>query len=196
MRIIAGACKGRVLKTITGPGYRPAMSIVRESLFSMLEARGVVWGGVRVLDLFAGSGSLGLEALSRGAQEAFFVEKDAKAAVCLNGNAKTLGVENRCRVVADDVVKVLARRPVHPYDIIFVDPPYGQSLLGPSLRNILRYSWLTDDGFLIAEVEKHLPLPEPKGLILETERLYGQTRIAVWINPDNTDALDNPEPEA
>lgn len=190
MRIISGACKGRVLKTVTGPGYRPAMSVVRESLFSMLEARGVVWGGVRILDLFAGSGSLGLEALSRGAQEAFFVEKDAKAAACLSGNARTLGVENRCRVVADDVVRVLARRPTQPYDIVFVDPPYAQPLFGPTLRNLVRFKWLSEEVFLIAEVEKHLPLPSPEGLILETERLYGQTRIAMWVRPNASEETE------
>ena len=81
MRIISGSCRGRVLQTVTGPGYRPAMGKVRESLFSMLEARGVVWGAVRFLDVFAGSGSLGFEALSRGAVFADFIEKDRKAAV-------------------------------------------------------------------------------------------------------------------
>ena len=87
MRIIAGACRGRTLHTVTGPGYRPAMGRVRESLFSMLEARGVVWGAVRVLDVFAGSGSLGFEALSRGARFADFIEKDHRAAECLRKNA-------------------------------------------------------------------------------------------------------------
>lgn len=180
MRIIAGACRGRVLKTVEGPGYRPAMSRVRESLFSILEARGVVWGGVRTLDLFAGSGSLGFEALSRGAAEAVFVEKDARAAACLADNARVLGVEDRCRIQAEDVLRVTARRPDDPFEIIFVDPPYGQSLLAPALRNLLRRNWLAEGGYLVAEVEKRLTLPRPAGLDLETERLYGQTRIALW----------------
>ncbi len=87
MKIIAGALKGRTLKTLTGPaGYRPAMGKVRESLFSLLEARGVIWAESIVLDLFAGSGSLAFEAVSRGAKKAYFVEKDAKASACIAQN--------------------------------------------------------------------------------------------------------------
>lgn len=182
MRIIAGAYKGRELRTVDGPGYRPAMGKVREALFSLLEARGVVWGATRVLDLFAGSGSLGFEAVSRGAPEAVFVEKDAKAAACLSKNAERLGCRERCRVLAEDVLRVTARRATQPFGVIFVDPPYGQSLFAPALKNLLRQGWLAEDGFLTAEVEKNLPLkPEAQaGLVLDTERMYGQTRILVW----------------
>lgn len=124
MRIIAGAYGGRLLKTVEGPGYRPAMSRVRESLFSMLSSRGVVWAGSRVLDLFAGSGSLAFEALSRGADEAWFVELNAKAAACIEKNATSLGIEpQRWRVLAEDITKVLGRRAAAPFDVVFIDPP-------------------------------------------------------------------------
>jgi len=186
LRIIAGSCRGRTLKTVSGPGYRPAMSKVRESLFSMLESRGVVWsGGIRVLDLFAGSGSLGFEALSRGAELAVFVETGQTAAACLSANARLLGLEDRCRILTEDARRVSARRPPDPFDVIFVDPPYGQDLLGPVMRNLLRLDWLATGGFLAAEVEKGLPLPPAPGLEMDTERRYGQTRIVLWTRlPD------------
>lgn len=183
MRIIAGACRGRTLHTVTGPGYRPAMGRVRESLFSMLEARGVVWGAVRVLDVFAGSGSLGFEALSRGAVFADFVEKDHNAAECLRKNAANLGLADRCAIHEEDALRVTARRPAQPCQLICIDPPYGADLFKPTLKNIMRQGWLADDGFLVAEVEKGLPLRADAqyDLRLEAERLYGNTRILVWV---------------
>ena len=173
MRIISGACRGRQLQTVSGPGYRPAMGKVRESLFSMLEARGVVWGAVRFLDVFAGSGSLGFEALSRG----------AVAAECLRKNATSLGLAERCAVHEDDALRVTARRPSAPYQIICVDPPYGADLFKPTLRNLMRGGWMADDGFLIAEVEKGLKInPDAQyDLRLEAERVYGNTRVLVWV---------------
>lgn len=182
MRIIAGAYKGRILKTVSGPGYRPAMGRVRESLFSRLESRGVVWGECRVLDLFAGSGSLAFEALSRGAAEAVFVEKNPRAAACLAQNAANLGAESRCRILTEDVLRVSARRPALPFQVIFIDPPYAEALFAPALRNILRLNWLAEDGFLIAEVEKSLRFDAEKqpGLELLNDELYGQTRVILW----------------
>ncbi len=182
MRIIAGAYKGRILKTVSGPGYRPAMGRVRESLFSRLESRGVVWGECRVLDLFAGSGSLAFEALSRGAAEAVFVEKDPRAAACLAQNAAKLGAEGRCRILAEDVLRVSARHPAAPFQVIFIDPPYAEALVAPTLKNILRRNWLAEHGFLIAEVEKSLRLAPEKQPELEllNDELYGQSRVILW----------------
>lgn len=191
MRIIAGAFGGRVLKTVAGPGYRPATSRVREAVFSMLESRGVVWSGVRVLDLFAGSGSLAFEALSRGAVDACLVEKASGAAQCLRGNAESLGLQaDRCRIAEADVLQFLRARAYQPYDVIFIDPPYGENKLAPSISAVLRGEWLAPGGFLLAEVEGSLrsPLPSFKGdnpLSLETDRTYGQTRILLWHMPQN-----------
>ncbi len=184
MRIIAGSLRGRILRTVSGQGCRPAMGRVRESLFSMLEARGVVWGAVRFLDVFAGSGSLGFEALSRGAVWADFMENDARAADCLRRNAAALGLEDRCAVLEADALHATAHRPPVPYEVICVDPPYGANLFKPTLRNLMRLSWLAEGGFLFAEVEKGLLLnPEAQyGLRLEADRLYGNTRTLVWMN--------------
>ena len=186
MRIIAGAYKGRTLKTVSGPGYRPAMGKVRESLFSLLESRGVVWGECRVLDLFAGSGSLAFEAVSRGAPKAVFVEKDARAAACLEGNVAALGVQDKCSVLVDDVLKVVARRPVEQCSVVFIDPPYAENLLPPTLRSLLRRQWLAPGAMVVAEVEKHLRIDTEafEGLDLELDRLYGQTRIIIWVRSE------------
>lgn len=187
MRIVSGAFKGRVLKTVEGPGYRPAMGRVREALFSMLEARGVVWSACSVLDIFAGSGSLAFEALSRGAVCAMLVELAPQAVTCLRGNARSLGLdEGRCRIVAEDAARALGKRPYTPFDVVFIDPPYGKRLLAPTVRSLLRNGWLTDNAFITAEVEAALPpdavFPPGVGENLEllTERRFGQTRIMIW----------------
>ncbi len=186
MRIIAGALKGRILKTVSGPGYRPATSRVREAVFSMLEARGVVWSGTRGLDLFAGSGSLGFEALSRGAEEICFVEKSVAAVECLHRNVEVLGLTTeQCHVVSSDVVSFLRSRPYIGYHIIFIDPPYGENKLAPALRAVQRGEWLVPGGFILAEVEASLRsaefMPDAEAFLsLEVDRTYGQTRILLW----------------
>ncbi|NJB66631.1 16S rRNA (guanine966-N2)-methyltransferase [Desulfobaculum xiamenense] len=184
MRIISGEFGGRSIRSVEGPGYRPATAKVRGAIFSMLEARGIEWERLRVLDLFAGSGSLTIEALSRGARQALFIEKSRKAANCIADNLKELGVDGRrARVLAKDLFTVLPTAPDVPYDLVFIDPPYGKDLLAPALELALRHGWLADDGYVLAEVEAGLGIdPEAVNPRLETvtDRLYGQTRIIVW----------------
>lgn len=186
MRVISGAYGGRRLKTGQGPGYRPATDKVRQAVFSMLEARGLAWEGLTVADLFAGSGSLGIECLSRGAAHALFVEKSGRAAGLIRENLRGLGVErSRAAVLAKDVSAVLARAPEAPCGLVFVDPPYGKGLLAPALDALMGQGWLAEGGMLLAEVEAGLDLdPEtvhPRLDVL-TDRRYGQTRIVLWQN--------------
>lgn len=184
MRIIAGEYRGRALKTTTGPGYRPAMGKVRGALFSMLEARGVTWPQTRVLDLFAGSGSLGFEALSRGAAQVTFVESLPRAAALIRENAARLGVApERFQVLTEEVGKVLGRRPYAVFDLIFIDPPYGKNLMTPAVKAALRQGWLAKDGIINAEVEGGLkfdPGKEHPDLEVAADRHYGQTRLVLW----------------
>ena len=183
MKIIAGALKGRTLKTLTGPaGYRPAMGKVRESLFSLLEARGVIWAESVVLDLFAGSGSLAFEAVSRGAKKAYLVEKDAKASACIAANAANLGISGQCLVAAEDAIKFAGKKPTEQVSVVFIDPPYAENLLPQTLKNLLRREWLEVGAFVVAEVEKHLRINTEgfEGLTLELDRNYGSTRIIIW----------------
>lgn len=185
MKILSGSLGGRQLKTATvGAGYRPAMAKVRAALFSMLTSRGVVWSSVRVLDLFAGSGSLAFEALSRGALEVWMVESDPKAIKILQANADAfqLGAD-RCHIIQEDVARVVMRRPATPCDIIFIDPPYAADRVQATLRSLMRAGWLTEDGIIAAEVEASLKFdPEQAHADLEciADRTYGQTRILLW----------------
>jgi 16S rRNA (guanine966-N2)-methyltransferase len=186
MRIIGGQFKGRSIKTCEGPGYRPATMKVRESIFSMLTARGVDFSSARVIDMFAGSGSLGIECLSRGAPEAWFIEKSAKAAGLIRTNLKELGVEkHRARVVSTDIFVVVSKPPEQPFDLVFIDPPYGKGLLLPALEKALANGWIAPGALVLAEVEAAVTLPSDGPLAAMervTDRTYGQTRIVLWRN--------------
>lgn len=184
MRIISGEFRGRELKTTVGPGYRPAMAKVRQAIFSMLEARGVAWPQTRVLDLFAGSGSLGLETLSRGAPFACFVETDKKAAALIAENAARFGLDAaRYAVKKQEVRAFLAARSMPSFDVIFIDPPYRGNFLSASINGVLRKEWLRPGGIINAEVEHTIAIdPEGDfpGLECVADRTYGQTRVLLW----------------
>lgn len=186
MRIISGAYKGRTLKTTTGPGFRPAMGKVREALFSMLEAQGVHWSEARVLDLFAGSGSLGFEALSRGAAFACFVEAAPYAASVIAKNADLLGVEeSRILIRQEQAGKVLGKTPTQPFSVIFIDPPYQMQVLGHTLKTLLKNGWAAPGAIINAEVEERSPFNPEKAhpsLTLLADRAYGQTRVVLWTH--------------
>lgn len=184
MRVIAGTFRGRKLATPQGESCRPAMGRTREALFSMLEARGAVMAGARVLDLFAGSGSLAFEALSRGASEAWLVENARPSLAAIEANVAALGLEGRVRVFREDVLRFL-RRPAHtlaggPFDLIFLDPPYRKALLQPALTALAAPGWLAPGALVAAEVEEGLE-PEPvPGLAPLVLRRFGQTVIHIW----------------
>ncbi|MEZ7196530.1 16S rRNA (guanine(966)-N(2))-methyltransferase RsmD [Pseudodesulfovibrio karagichevae] len=186
MRIVGGQYKGRRILTCEGPGYRPATMKVRESVFSMIMARGVDFQDARVIDMFAGSGSLALECLSRGAPTAWFVEKSPKAAALIRRNLADLNVEKfRYRVVCKDLFGVLSKGPDQPFDLVFIDPPYGHDLLVPALEKALGNGWIAPGALVLAEVESRVTPPQdgPVGAMeLLTDREYGQTRILLWRN--------------
>ncbi len=189
MRIISGEFGGRVLKTVkSAAGYRPATSKVRQSIFSMLEARGISWPGLRVVDMFAGSGSLGMEALSRGADEAWFVEKNKQAAGLIRDNLDMLGVDkSRFKVLPRDLFPLLSKPPERTFGLAFIDPPYGKGLLVPALEKALNNKWIGLDGFVLAEVEAYAEPPDfEPNLELLTDRTFGQTRILLWRNQTGT----------
>lgn len=186
MRLVSGQFGGRSIRSVSGPGYRPATSKVRQAIFSMLEARGVAWQGLRVLDLFAGTGSLALEAVSRGAAFAAMVEKNRKAAACIRGTLSDLGLrKDRARVYAADLFTLLKTPPEAPFDVVFIDPPYGKNLLAPALELALSGGWIAPEAFVLAEVEAHLELDPDAAhpaLTPVKDKTYGQTRIVTWKN--------------
>ncbi|HWR02523.1 MAG TPA: 16S rRNA (guanine(966)-N(2))-methyltransferase RsmD [Humidesulfovibrio sp.] len=196
MRIIAGEYGGRSIRTVEGPGYRPATAKVRQAVFSMLEARGLSWEGARVLDLFAGSGSLAMEALSRGAAEAWLMDKNPRAVAAIKASLADLRVAPaRFRVLNADLLKALEKRAPAPFDLVFVDPPYGLDLLPPAMEKAVRGGWIADGGLVLAEVEARCDFSGriPAQLIPQADRLYGQTRILLWRNSIQ-DSPSTPEP--
>ena len=197
MRIIGGRLGGRVIKVIDSPGLRPATGRVREALFSMLAARGALFHGARVLDCYAGAGSVGIEALSRGAGKAVFIERSPAVAKVLRDNLRGLGLgPDVAQVVEADVVKALGRLSGGYFDLIAIDPPYGQDLLPPTLAKIAALDLIAPDGVVVAEIEAGLDLPEaavPPVFDCLTDRTYGQTRIIVWTRT-NLVPPSTPEP--
>jgi 16S rRNA (guanine966-N2)-methyltransferase len=170
LRVVAGTFKGRRLVAPRGTRTRPTADRVREALFSML---GDV-GGARVLDLYAGSGALGIEALSRGADSAVFVESDARAIAAIERNLASIGVE--ATVWRRDVLRFLAGAD-GPFDLVFCDPPYDSAsrLAGPLAERLPALT--AEDARIVTESDKRNPLQLPFPLLVE--RAYGDTRIAI-----------------
>src|SRR5579872_5519586 len=129
MRVVGGRLRGRTLTDPTSDAIRPTADRLRESLFNILaHAYGDPIGGARVLDLFAGTGALGIEALSRGAAFALFVEDDAAARALIRGNLAALGLGGASRIFRRDATKLGAAHPIEPFSLVFLDPPYSQGL--------------------------------------------------------------------
>jgi 16S rRNA (guanine966-N2)-methyltransferase len=178
MRIIAGRWRGRTLEAPAGLGTRPTADRTRETLFSMLVSRLGSLEDLRVADLFAGSGALALEALSRGAGSATLVESDAEARKVIARNAARLGAE--IELLAHSA---LALRPVSaPYDVVFADPPYARGC-GTAVRSAVEEAgWLIPGGWLAIETERGDPV-EPGTLLLDAERDVGRARLTLLQRP-------------
>jgi 16S rRNA (guanine966-N2)-methyltransferase len=187
-RIIAGTAGGRELRTPTGRGTRPTSDRVREALFSSLEARDAL-SGARVMDLYAGSGALGLEAASRGAVEVTLVESDRAAASVIRENASRLGL--RACVLPVTVGSALTGVS-RPLDLVFLDPPYdlSEESLAADLASLVSRGWLVDDALVVVERSKRSAEPTwPEGLVAERVKKYGETVIwyAIHEGPPATD---------
>lgn len=180
-RIISGTAGGRRLQTPAGAGTRPTSDRVREALFSRLEHLEAL-AGARVLDLYAGSGALGLEAVSRGAASVLLVESARPAAAVARANA-ALVAPDRARVRADRVERVLLAGPGGRElraDLVFLDPPYdlSEEALGDVLALLELHGWLAPEALVVVERSSRSPEPTwPGGLEPTEERRYGETRI-------------------
>jgi 16S rRNA (guanine966-N2)-methyltransferase len=154
IRIIGGTWRGRRFRFADVPDIRPTPDRVRETLFNWLGSR---VAGARCLDLFAGSGALGLEALSRGAESAVLVEQNAVVTRSLNELITTLAAKG-ARVERDDALRFLGRAPT-PFDIVFLDPPFATGLLGKAAELLERHGWLAPDALIYVEASAREPLP-------------------------------------
>lgn len=183
-RIISGRAGGHRLRTPAGAGTRPTSDRVREALFSRLEHLGAL-EGARVLDLYAGSGALGLEAASRGATDIHLVELNRAAAAVARANVATLGAlvgTATTRVHAEPVERFLHAGPRagEPAGLVLLDPPYdlGEDLLADTLALLDSHGWLTADALVVVERSSRSPEPRwPAGLALLDERRHGETRL-------------------
>lgn len=172
MRIIAGKYRGRVLAEFRGTDVRPTSDRVKESLFQILEPR---LAGARVLDLFCGSGALGLESLSRGAREAVFNDISRDSLAILSKNLKALG---ECADVFCYDYRTCLLRAEGPFDLIFSDPPYRMDCTGEACLIVARRGLLAPGGLFVAESEREEEAPE--GWECADRRSYGRTKIAFF----------------
>jgi len=179
VRVISGTAKGRTLKPVPGEGTRPITDRVKESLFNIL---GADVRDARFLDLFAGTGGVGIEALSRGAKEAVFVEQGRAALETIRGNLAATKLADRARVVRADVFTFLAGMPDEPFDYIYIAPPQYKSLWAQTLRAIDAHpAWLSEDSQVIVQIHPREFEPVPlEHLVLVDERKYGSTILCFY----------------
>ena len=179
-RIIGGSAGGRRIQTPRGVGTRPTTDRVREALFSAVESWCGSLSGLRFLDLYAGSGAVGLEAWSRGAGVVTLVEQDRRTAALVSANARELGFA-KADVVAASVATVLRRTPSAPYDVVFLDPPYAhdEASVGSDLASLAGHGWLVPGALVVVERSARSPEPAwPDGWEEPRQRSYGET--ALW----------------
>jgi len=184
MRIIGGTAKGRRLLTAKGLAIRPTQDRVKESLFNII---GEAMIGAEVLDLFAGAGSIGLEALSRGASHAVFVEKNAHHVKVLRKNLSNCGFSQAAEIYCRDALKVLGplSRAAKKFDFIFADPPYGNSDLAlETLKRLDSSKLLAKNGLVVIEHSKRVALPEALSQLgLFRQKQFGDTVLSFYKEP-------------
>lgn len=181
VRIIGGRHRGRTIEVPPQAGVRPTPARAREALFSILGAKTLPQGtgleGARVLDAFAGSGALGLEALSRGAALALFLEPDRGTRAVIARNIRHLGEGGGAFILPRDATKPGPVPAQGPFDAVFADAPYGSGLGCDALGALGRDGWLAPGALAVAEVGAGERIAAPPGFTLDTERTYGRTRL-------------------
>ena len=184
MRVIAGSAKGHNLRTIEGLATRPTLDRIKETLFNIIAFD---LPECSFLDLFSGSGGIGIEALSRGAAEAVFVENAAECQAVVEENLKHTKLAEKARIVRSDVLTALDRLSDEGkcFDIIFMDPPYASELYTPVLRKIVGSGILKQEGYLITERSSAIPLTLPTGMVILREKAY-KTTVLTFLGLEDT----------
>jgi 16S rRNA (guanine966-N2)-methyltransferase len=182
MRIVGGKFKGRSIAAPAGQATRPTSDRVREAIFNILShgIEGFSFEGARVMDLFAGTGAMGLEALSRGARFCQFVDDSAAARGLIGSNADGLGVIGQCKIWRRDATKLGPCAPQPPFDLVFADPPYGKGLGGKALASLVDGSWLAPGAVVVLEEAENAEVAEVPGLTLLDRRAYGDTQVRFY----------------
>lgn len=181
MRIISGSAKGRKLATFSGRAIRPTSDRVREALFSMLLSRVETFVGKAVLDLYAGTGALGIEALSRGAQQCVFVDQAGESIALVRKNLAHVGLADRAQIITGQVESRIGQLPEDGFDLIFIDPPYAASNIATVLTQVAEAGLLKTDGLLCLETATSSSLPEHAGRLQRCDqRRYGTTMLSLY----------------
>ena len=178
MRIAGGRLKGRLLSGPSSLAIRPTSDRLRESLFNILvHAYGDPVAGARVVDVFAGTGALGLEALSRGARSVLFVDDGAEARALLRGNIEALGFGGHTRIYRRDATKLGDAPAGDPFTLAFLDPPYGRGFAEPALAALRDGGWLAPAALVVVEESAAARLDVPDGFALAERRAFGETQL-------------------
>jgi 16S rRNA (guanine966-N2)-methyltransferase len=178
MRIVGGSLRGRALVAPKSQAIRPTADRLRESLFNILaHAYGDPTAGARVLDLFAGTGALGIEALSRGATFALFIDDGAEARALLRGNVSALGLGGTTRIFRRDATKLGPAHPVEPFSLVFLDPPYGRELAAPALISARDGGWFAPGALIVVEEAAKSGFKPPAGCSELERRVYDDTEF-------------------
>jgi 16S rRNA (guanine966-N2)-methyltransferase len=177
MRIVAGSHRGRRLETPPDQRIRPTSDRIRESLFNILHHKLDGFSGKRILDGFAGTGALGFEALSRGAAAALFIDKNRDALALCRRNAVALGLAGQSDFRLADLTK--PPQSIQAFDLILLDPPYGQGLAGTALAALAAAGWLAPRAIVAIEADRSQPEHIPEGFVTIDSRDYGRTRITL-----------------
>lgn len=177
MRIVGGRFRGRSLVAPASRAVRPTSDRLRETVFNILEHRhGRACDGAQVLDLFAGTGALGFEALSRGAARVLFVDTGAEAQACLRASVAALGVAASTRLLSRSATALGARLD-GPYDLAFLDPPYGHGLAAVAMRGLAAQGWLAPGALCIVEEQAAAEVTLPAGFVAVDRRVQGKTQL-------------------
>ncbi|MGN0453327.1 MAG: 16S rRNA (guanine(966)-N(2))-methyltransferase RsmD [Ruminococcus sp.] len=180
MRVITGLARGRKLETLTGVEVRPTTDMVKEAVFSIIQFQ---VQGRMFLDLFAGSGQMGIEAISRGAKGACFVDISRDAIAVIKKNIKTVGFEDKSEVCFGDSLSVL-RTCREKFDVAFLDPPYGKGLVEKALQLIP--DAMNEGGVIVCETAAEEELPEKAGeFLLDRTYRYGKIKITTYRHPES-----------
>ena len=181
MRVVGGKWRGRALLAPKGNATRPTTDRTREALFSILQAK-LDFDGARVLDLFAGTGALGLEALSRGAAFTLFVETEAQARAAIRTNVETCAAMGASKIFRRDATNLGARQGA-AYDLVFADPPYGKGLGEQALMALKQGDWLSEEALIIIEEDKRAGFQAPPGFGELDRRVKGDTEL-IFLTPN------------
>lgn len=178
MRIVGGTFRGRPLATPRSEAIRPTGDRTREAVFNVIAHN---WPerleGARVLDLFSGTGALGLEALSRGAAHCLFIEESAEGRGLIRTNVEAFGLQGRAKIFRRDATRLGDVGTIAPFDLVFADPPYGKGLAERALESALAGGWLKPGALAVVEEAAATPFQPPQGLSLLERRDWGDTSV-------------------